>query len=79
VSSLGGSHGLIALENGTEYYNVDGGELVETYNVTSTFLKIDFLSNCGISKVNFTGKIILVIWDEEFKWLQSVGECARSN
>jgi len=60
--------GLITLENGTTFYNVDAGMVLEVYNVTSTFLKIEFAPNCQIANssnaADFDGKIILVIWAE---------------
>jgi len=62
------SSGLIVLENGTEFENVDAGIFYQEYNVTSNFIKIDFSDNCKVSNNNdgqsFDGKIILVIWDE---------------
>jgi len=68
LALLPGGSGLITLQNGSTYFNVDAGEILESYNITSTFLTLEYSSNCQIvnsaNAANFDGKILLVIWSE---------------
>jgi len=50
-----------------QYFNVDAGFADNYYNVTSTFFKVNFTSNCVVepsSSSSSSSKIGLVIWSE---------------